>query len=307
MDIDLAQTFLEVVSSGSFIAAAERLHITQTAVSARIRTLEQLLGRPLFVRNKAGARLTPAGKRFVRHATSLVQGWERARQHIALPPGRQDGISIGGEPSIWHPLIADWLVWMHRNCPEVALRADVDTPQRLLDRIQDGSLDVATLYNPPQRTGLVYELLIEEKLVMVTTSPDGRFNPDQYVYVDWGPSFAANHQAALPDHMDAPVIVSLGPLALTYILEVGGAGYFRRGTAAPFLESGDLFLVKDVPAFSHSAYAVYAAENVLAHAREGLHFVAQVAMARKRVNMALHGVLEAFTAPPLGIENFRQA
>src|SRR3954462_4296726 len=94
MDIGLARTFLEVSASGSFIAAAERMHLTQTAVSARIRALEEQLGRRLFVRNKAGARLTPAGERFVRHATTLIQVWERARHQVALPPGREDGVSL---------------------------------------------------------------------------------------------------------------------------------------------------------------------------------------------------------------------
>jgi DNA-binding transcriptional LysR family regulator len=276
MDIDLTRTFLEVAASGSFVAAAERLHVTQPAVSARIRALEQQLGRALFVRNKAGARLTPAGERFVRHATGLVQGWERARQHVALPPGRKEGINVGGEPTIWSPLLADWLVWMQGNCPDVALRVDVDTPARLLDRAQDGSLDVAVLYNPPQRPGLVYELLLEEKLILVTTSPDGTFDPEQYVYVDWGPNFEANHKAAYPDQPAAAVVVSLGPMALNYIVTVGGAGYFRAGTAAPFIAEGKLFRVPRAPEFSHSAYAVYVAnqgQSVLARAREGLHSV----------------------------------
>ena len=60
MDIELARTFLEIVSTGSFIKAADRLHVAQTTVSARVRLLEQQLGRPLFVRNKAGASLTPS-------------------------------------------------------------------------------------------------------------------------------------------------------------------------------------------------------------------------------------------------------
>jgi len=276
MDIELARTFLEIIDSGSFGAAAERMHVTQTAVSARIRSLEQQLGRSLFVRNKGGARLTAAGERFVRHATSLVQGWQRARQHVALPPGREDGISLGGELSIWHPLLADWLVWMHGNCPEVALRTDVDVAQRLLDRIEDGSLDMALLYNPPQRPGLVCELLLEEKLVMVTTDARGGLDMQRYVHVDWGPSFAANHEAAFPDHPNPPVAISLGPLALTYVLAVGGAGYFRAGTVAPFLESGELFRVRGVPEFSHSIYLVYAAAHdgdALSRAREGLHVI----------------------------------
>lgn len=261
MDINLARTFLAVASSGSFILAADRMYLTQTAVSARIRTLEQQLGRRLFVRNKAGARLTAAGERFVSHATNLVQTWERARQQVALPPGREDVVSVGSELSLWHPLLADWLIWMNHDCPTIALRAEVDSPVRLLDRVQDGSLDLAVLYNPPQRGGMVTELLAEEKLIMVTTDPGGILRPDQYVYVDWGPSFAANHQAAYPELDSAPVSISLGLLALTYLLTVGGAGYFRVSTAQPLLDAGKLKQVMDAPEFSHSAYAVYVAQK----------------------------------------------
>jgi DNA-binding transcriptional LysR family regulator len=277
MDITLARTFLEVSASGSFISAAERLHLTQTAVSARIRTLEEQLGRRLFVRNKAGARLTTAGERFVRHATTLVQVWEQARQHVALPPGREEGVSLGGELSLWHPLLADWLIWMHRECPEIALRAEVDSPIRLLDRVHEGSLDIAVLYNPPQRPDLVSELLVEEKLVMVTSAPDGAMDPARYVYVDWGPSFEANHQAAFPELGSPPVSISLGPLALTYLLSVGGSGYFRIGTAQPFLADGRLYLVKGSPEFSWSAYTVYARRqegHVIDRVRHALRAVA---------------------------------
>ncbi|MGK5014240.1 LysR family transcriptional regulator [Janthinobacterium sp. HLS12-2] len=261
MDINQARTFLEVASCGSFNMAAERMHVTQTAVSARIRTLEQQLGRQLFVRNKAGARLTSAGERFMRHAATMVQVWERARHQVALPPGRDDAVSIGCELSLWQPLLGDWLIRMSRDCPEIALRAEVDSPARLLDAVHDGSLDLAVLYNPPQRPGLASELLAEEKLVMVTTRADGQMHVDTYVYVDWGPSFAANHQAAYPELSSPPVSISLGPLALVYLLEVGGASYFRIGSAQPHLDAGHLHRVRDAPEFSHSAYAVYAAQR----------------------------------------------
>jgi DNA-binding transcriptional LysR family regulator len=73
MDIQLARTFLEIVSTRSFVRAAQRLHVTQTAVSARVKALEDLLGRRLFVRGKSGASLTAAGEQFLRHASTLVQ------------------------------------------------------------------------------------------------------------------------------------------------------------------------------------------------------------------------------------------
>lgn len=277
MDINQARTFLEIAQSGSFIAAAERLHVTQTAVSARIRTLEEMLGRRLFIRNKGGARLTPAGERLVRHATTMVQVWERARQQIALPAGLKDGVSVGGELSLWHPLLADWLIWMHRACPDIALRAEVDIPSSLLARVRDGSLDLAVLYNPPPWPGLVADLLQEEKLVLVTTAPDGLLVPERYVYVDWGSTFAMNHQTAFPELSNPPLSISLGPLALTYLLTVGGCGYFRLGTARPFIEDGRLRQVEGAPEFSYSAYAVYAERSdndVLHRVREGLKQVA---------------------------------
>jgi LysR family transcriptional regulator, flagellar master operon regulator len=282
MDINLARTFLEVAENGSFIVAAERMHLTQTAVSARIRTLEQQLGRRLFVRNRAGARLTLAGERFMRHATTLVQIWERARQQAALPPGREDGISISGELSLWHPLLADWLIWMHRHCPEIALRAEVGHAGHLLDQVQEGTLDIALLYNPPQRAGLVTELLSEEKLIMVTSSRDSPVLPTQYIYVDWGPNFAANHQAAFPELGNPPVSMSLGPLALTYLLTVGGAGYFRIGTAKPLLDAGLVHRVTGAPEFSHSAYAVYGAQRDNKTMDRALHGLRTVAAAPER-------------------------
>src|SRR3546814_13072073 len=90
----MARTFLEVVKTGSFVGAAANLNLTQTAVSARIRVLEEQLDRPVFIRNKAGAKLTPAGEQFQRFANTLVQVWARAQRPVALPPGRETVVSV---------------------------------------------------------------------------------------------------------------------------------------------------------------------------------------------------------------------
>ncbi len=287
MDISLARTFLDVVASGSFVTTAERLHLTQTAVSARIRVLEQHLGRRLFVRNRAGARLTAAGDRFVRHATALVQVWERARQHVALPSGRANVVSIGGELSLWDPLLADWLIWMRRESPDIALRTEVDVPEHLLDRVHEGSLDLAVLYSPPTRSDLVVELLAEEKLVMVTTAKDGSWQPDGYVLVDWGSAFMASHRTAYPELANPPTFITLGPLALTYLLTVGGAGYFRASAVRRHLADGRLRRVRRAPEFSHSVYAVYSTRSeadLLGRVRDGLRTCARQTAPRRRVS-----------------------
>lgn len=277
MDINQARTFLQVVHCGSFVAAAERLNITQTAVSARIRTLEDSLGRRLFIRNKAGARLTPSGERLVRHATAMLHLWERARQQVALPPGRSAGVHLGGELSLWHPLLADWLVWMRRESPEIALRVEVDSPANLLARVQEGSMDMAVLYNPPHLPNLARELLVEEKLVLVGSNPDTRVTAEDFIHVDWGPIFAASFAASFPELASPPVSISLGPLALSYLLSMGGCGYFRLGIVAPFLRAGRLFRIPGAPEFSHSTHIVHGAamdREVLDRVRSGMRHAA---------------------------------
>ena len=278
MDLNLARTFLEIVETRNFARAAERLHVTQTAVSARVRSLEELLGRRLFVRNRAGASLTPAGERFARYARVLVQAWEQARHQVAVPPGRRTVLSVGCEVTLWEPLMLDWMLWMHRAVRHVALRAEVAPPAGLLERVVDGTLDLAVLYAPQQRPGLKIELLIEERLVLVTTAHRATGpRPSDYVFVDWGPEFAAQHHLAFPRLAAAATAVGLGPLALDYLLEAGGAGYFRASAVRKHLRTGRLRLVADAPVFLHPAYAVYseaADVKIVAPALAGLRHVA---------------------------------
>jgi LysR family transcriptional regulator, flagellar master operon regulator len=279
MDIILARTFLEIVSCGNFVRAAERLHVTQTAVSMRVQSLEEQLGRKLFVRNKSGATLTPAGEQFLRYAPLLIQVWERARHQVAVPPGLRAVVAVGGELSLWNPFLLDWLIWMRRSAPQLALRTQVGLPEGLMDQISEGVLDIAVLYAPQYRRGLKIELLMKEKLVLVTTARrKGAPRSGDYVYVDWGPDFAAQHNLSYPELSNPGTYVGLGPLGLQYILKAGGSGYFRQHAAAPYLRSGRLSLVRGAPEFLYPAYAVYSEEadaKIVTPALAGLRHIAE--------------------------------
>jgi DNA-binding transcriptional LysR family regulator len=237
----------------------------------------------LFVRNKAGARLTPAGDQFLRYATTLVQVWETARHQVAMPAGRENVVSVGGEHSLWNPLLLDWLVWMRNHCADVAIRAQVEVADLLVDQVQEGALDLAVVYAPPHRTGIVPELLLEEALVAVTTDAAATEFGDDYVHVDWGADFRSSYHAAFPEAASPAVSVNHGPLGLDYILAVGGSGYFRMEAARPHLRSGRLHLLEAKPRFSYSVYAVYSAkadERLMGRVREGLRSAAAIAANR---------------------------
>lgn len=282
MDISAARTFLEIVKTGSFVNAATSLNVTQTAVSARIRVLEEQLDRSLFIRNKTGARLTPAGEQFLRFATTLVQVWERARRSVALPPGREMVVTIGAELSLWDPFLRHWLLWLRHACPEFAANAQIDDAERLVSRVQAGVLDIAIVYSAPQRPGVIAELLFEEKLVLVTAMPADRvrpLGPEDHVRIDWGDAFAASYLAAFPNQPGPVVSISYGALALDYILAVGGSGYFRKDFVRPYIEDGRVAQVSDSPEFSYSAYAVHSAqadEGVIERIRVGLRAAASI-------------------------------
>jgi DNA-binding transcriptional LysR family regulator len=277
MDAELARTFLEIVSTRSFVRAAERLNIAQTTVSARIRLLEEKLGRRLFVRNKGGASLTPAGEQFLRYAPMFIQLWQRARHVVAVPEDHRALVTVGAEVSLWQPLLLDWVTWMRRESRDVALRVHVDVPWDLIDQVAAGLVDVAVLYAPTPRPGLRIDLLLEEKLVFVTTDPAVRsVDAPGFVGVEWGPDFVRSFVSSFPNAPSPAVSFDLGPLALAYILSNGGAAYFRMHAVERLLASGALHLVPGMPQFSYPIYVVRSAdadESLLAPALAGLDAV----------------------------------
>ena len=258
MDIEQARTFLEIAETGTFVKAAERLNITQSTASMRIKALEDSLGRPLFVRSKAGAQMTAAGQQFRRYATAIVRAWQQARQDVALPPGFQAVLGIGGQYSLWDRLLITWLPWLRKALPDVAVRAEVGTPETLTRQMGEGLLDIAVMYAPTSRTGFVVEQLFNDRLVMVSTERDEPPTiTKRFIFVDWGPAFMASHAQAFPDFAKPAVTVSIGVLGLSYLLESGGTGYFPIRVVRPHLEAGRLFLVQKAPEFRRPAFAVY--------------------------------------------------
>jgi len=256
MDIDLTRTFLEIARHGSFVAAAERMHVTQTAITARVQKLESHLNCKLFVRNRAGARLTADGEAFIIYANQMLQTWEAAQRDLPLPEGVDNVLHIGGEVSLCNPLMLRWVSRIRETIDSYAVRAEIGSSEALLRQLELGVLDAALVYQPHYWSGMQVEQLLEEKLILVRAK-----NPEPYVYIDWGEGFRQQHDSALPDKARAPVAFNLGPLALQYILENGGSGYFRTRVVQSYLDKGVLRRVPRAPEFSYPTYLVYSRER----------------------------------------------
>jgi DNA-binding transcriptional LysR family regulator len=262
MDTELARTFLTVIAAGNFVTAAERLHVTQSTVSSRIHSLEDQLGCKLFVRNKAGAALTAAGKQFQKHAVTLVRTAEQARHEVGVTKGFRASLTIGGRFGLWEELLLDWIPLMRARAPDVSVRAEIDVEADLMQGLVEGRIDIGVMYTPESRPGLKVELLFEEKLVLASTDPASSAEPGAgYVYVDWGPEFFATHNLAFPDFAGAALSANVGWLGLEYILKNGGSGYFPLRLIRQDLKIGRLTRLTGAPEFTLPAYAVYPLEG----------------------------------------------
>lgn len=263
MDTELARTFLTVVSTGSFVSAAERLFVTQSTVSSRIQSLERQLGCQLFVRNKAGTVLTAGGRQFQKHAVTLMRTVEQARHDVGTLQGFRASLTIGGRIGIWEDLLLRWLPLIRAAEPDIAIHAEVGFEEELMLGLVDGRIDIAALYTPQSRPGLTVEQLFEEDLILVSTesSETGNSMGSDYVYINWGPEFKGRHSASFPNFTASGLTSNIGSLGLQHILSFGGSGYFPRRLISNRLAAGILFPVNDAPTFKLPAYIVYPTEH----------------------------------------------
>tara|TARA_R100000005_G_scaffold33903_1_gene15479 strand:+ start:16993 stop:17853 length:861 start_codon:yes stop_codon:yes gene_type:complete len=278
VETELARTFLTILATGSFINAAERLHVTQSTISARIHSLEEQLGCTLFIRNKAGTTLTPAGAQFQKHASTLVRTVEQARQDVGIPDGFEGAITIGGRLGLWDQFLLDCLPHMQQLAPEISIRAEIGFEPDLMQGLIEARLDIGVMFTPHNRPGLIVEPLIEDRLILVSTNPDTRPEPDtQYVYIDWGPEFYVQHSASFPDFTGAAISTNVGWLGLTQILKNGGSGYFPERLVRPMIKDGRITQVTTAPAFSLTAFIVYPSRSEKAYLSTALDIIRTVA------------------------------
>jgi DNA-binding transcriptional LysR family regulator len=252
MDYLAAKTFLSICERGTFGASASELNVTQTTVTARIKSLEKELQCSLFIRNKSGAKLTKDGEHFKSYATQIVQTWHAAKRDLPLPTDSTDSLAIGVDLTLWNPIAAKWLIQLNENNPELALNLEVGDSKQLCEKVRTGSLDVALVHQPEYSSRLIVEHLLDEKLVRIQS----KSKSEPYLYIDWGDEYRRLHDKALPELSRSNLSISLGPVALQVILKSGGNGYFRTRVINRYLAQGLLELTPNSPQFSYPVYLI---------------------------------------------------
>ena len=259
MDLELLRTFLELNRTRHFGRTAEALFLTQAAVSSRLKSLETQLGVTLFERSRREMRLTPEGSRLIRHSESMIAAWRMARQDVSLAEASEQ-LVIGGSLRLWDVLLQRWLHDLRRANASLAIIAEAQSPDLLTRKLIDGTLDVAIMLEPAQLDIMQVREIATIEFMLVSSHPgldvETALQQD-YIYVDWGLSFALDHRRAFPDAPESMTRVSHAKMALEYITSMGGSAYLPGRMVARDVELGLLHDVVDAPVFLRQAYATF--------------------------------------------------
>jgi LysR family transcriptional regulator for metE and metH len=143
------QIFKAIVDVGSFTGAGEQLGISQSAISAQIRALEEELGVPLLMRLGRSTRMTPAGEIFLRCAQQVLEKLEETRRYLAEHGrGRAGAVRIGAPEPLCNYVLPAVLVELKRQFPRIEARVTSGHTIATLARLTAGEIDVALLPLP---------------------------------------------------------------------------------------------------------------------------------------------------------------
>ncbi len=257
LNLNTLQTFLAIVETGSLVRASKALHVTQSTVTARLKSLEEEVGQALIYRHKSGARLTASGVRLKRYAETMTGLWRQAKQETALPETVSVVCNIGCDPDLWPHRGQALFDAIRQRHPDTALSVWQGDQERLEQWLNNGLIDMALTYRSTLRGEQTVHALPDDQLVLVSTraSSPVRFDPD-YVFVEAGDDFGQQHAAAFADADTARMSFGNGTLGLEYLLRHGGSAYIAHGLAEPHIASGELHQLTGAPVFARSAYLV---------------------------------------------------
>ncbi|MCX4750632.1 LysR family transcriptional regulator [Kitasatospora sp. NBC_01287] len=160
------RTFHEVVSTGSFTAAARSLGYTQPAVTQQIRALEREAGVPLFTRDGRRMKLTEAGETLARHAGVILENLGAAQQQLqALARLRAGRVRVCAFPSANATLIPEAMAALLAEHPGVRVELLEAEPPESLHKLLAGECDIALSFSYPGMRAELPPELVEVRLM----------------------------------------------------------------------------------------------------------------------------------------------
>ena len=147
VDYELYKIFYQVANSGNITHASQKLNISQPAISKSIKNLETQLGGELFVRTQKGVILTEEGKVLYDHIKNAINNITNAENEFSnLIKLNTGSIRIGVSTTITEKFLLPCLKKFHKLYPNIVIHMYTDTSNELLDKLKNGSIDLAVIH-----------------------------------------------------------------------------------------------------------------------------------------------------------------
>lgn len=167
MNLRFVEAFYWVATLKSVTRAAEKLFLTQSAMSSRIATLEEELGVLLLDRRDKQFRLTTAGARFLTYAQRLLELQREAKAEMGSGEALAVSLRIGAIESVLHSWLIPWMEQLRIEHPALELELSVETTPILLEQMRRGTLDLAFAAQPAAADGVRSRALPSMAMVFV--------------------------------------------------------------------------------------------------------------------------------------------
>lgn len=252
MDTELLKTFLEVSRTRHFGRAAEALYLTQSAVSFRIRQLENQLGVNLFTRHRNNIQLTTAGERLLPYAENLMSIWLAARKEVSHT-SQHNQLTIGASASLWECMLSEWLITLYQQHIGLQFEARIAQRQSLVKQLHERQLDLLITTEAPKMDEFSSQLLGYFNLALFA-SQQSSAGDLTYLRLEWGPDFQ-QHEAGLINNDDIPVLTtSSAQIAGSLLKELNGYTFLPVEWAK---KQKGLWQVAETKILSRPLYAIW--------------------------------------------------
>ncbi|OCW59237.1 LysR family transcriptional regulator [Hoeflea olei] len=272
MQIELLETFLDLMETKSFNRTAERLNLTQSTVSARIHALETALGRKLFTRSRAGTEPTPAGYRLLDHARTMRHQWNEARRAVKNTGNFAQSMRIGMQHDLASSHIADWVNGFRKTLPDTAFYVELDFSTQMSTDLLAGEIDLSIMFTPKNLPDLHYEPIGElaYRMISTTAAHINDIDPQNYIFTNYSPAFDKLHRPVVAHLAEAPLSSGQNITVCGLLSALGGTAYVLEASAEEMVASGNFGFVRGAPRIPQNVYFAVHLRNRHSHVHRRL-------------------------------------
>ena len=248
VDIDELKTFLCVADTKNFSRSGELLFVTQSAITARIKSLEKELHCQLFTRSNAGVELTMYGETFLRYAKNAYNLIEEGSRMLNLSAKYTSFLSVGAPDSVWRYNLFPFVPQLRHSNPDVALRLLCEHSATLTAGLLDGAVDLAVVLAMPNHRMIHVEPLWSSDYVLVRSPklrlPNVPFTPETihqfpFIQMFWSRTFHTWFDNTYQPNI-FPYRIDRLFLYMDLLIHGMGIGFLPRRIANSHLNEGTL-------------------------------------------------------------------